>query len=77
MLLAIQSTEVSQQHQDGRATKQSAGGKDFAAERHEVEVEIDPHLSNMMLLAAHRYVSRVTEEHHRNRWNRGGRTVFH
>ena len=43
MLLAIESTEVAEQHQDGRTAKESAGGKDFAVGRHEVEVEVDPH----------------------------------
>jgi hypothetical protein len=76
MLLAKQSTEIAQQHQDGRAAEQAAGRKDFAVQRHDVEIEIDPHQRNMMLIAGHRYVIPVTEERRRSRWNRGDRTVF-
>jgi len=43
MLLAVESTEVAQQHQNGWAPKQPARWEVFAVERHEVEVEIDPH----------------------------------
>ncbi len=76
MLLAIQSTEVAEQHQDGRTAKETAGGKDLTIECYQVEVEVDLH-QNMMLSSRHRYVIRVTEEHALTRWNRGGRLVFH
>ena len=43
MLLAEQSTEVAQQNEDGRPAKQFMCVEDPAVDRHEVEVEIDPH----------------------------------
>jgi hypothetical protein len=52
MLLAIESTEVAEQHQDGRAPKQPARGEGFAVERHEVEAEVDPHWKHDALVRA-------------------------
>src|SRR5260370_24845846 len=43
MLLAEESTEVAEQNQNGWASEQLARGEDFAFERDEVEVELDPH----------------------------------
>ncbi len=43
MLEAIESTEVAEQNQNRRPPQQSACGVDVAVDRHEVEVEIDPH----------------------------------
>lgn len=55
MLLAKESTEVAEQNQNRWASQQSARGEEFALERDEVEVEIDPH-RNMMRAPEHRYV---------------------
>src|SRR5579859_1289417 len=47
MLLAEESTEVAEQDQDGRPAKQFARAEGLALDRHQVEVEIDPHRTMM------------------------------
>ena len=44
MLLAVESTEVAQQNQDGWTAQQSARVKGLAINRQEVEVKMDPHV---------------------------------
>jgi len=48
MLLAIQSTEVAEEHKDGRTAEKLACGEDFAVHGEQVEVEVDRH-GDMML----------------------------
>jgi hypothetical protein len=59
MLLAVESTEVAEENQNGWAPKQSAGGEDFGVNRHEVEVQIDQHRI-MMRPPPRRYVTDIT-----------------
>src|SRR5579859_3368958 len=47
MLLAEESTEVAKQDQNGRPAKQFVSVEDPAIDRHQVEVEIDPHRTMM------------------------------
>jgi hypothetical protein len=42
MLLAIESTEVAEENQNGWGPKQATSVEDFALNCHEVEVKIDP-----------------------------------
>ncbi len=64
MLEAKESTEVAKQNQNRRPPQQPPCGVDVAVDRHEVEVEIDPHRT-MMRWPRHRYVILITEEHRR------------
>jgi len=64
MLLAIESTEVAEEHQNGRTAEKPARGEGFAVDGQEIEVEVDPH-ADMMLAAWFRYVIRVTEDSRR------------
>jgi hypothetical protein len=75
MLLAIQSTEVSEKHEDGRTAEKLDRGEHLAVQGEQVEVEVDPH-GDMMLRRQHRTVIRITEELGHRGWNRGGTTVF-
>jgi hypothetical protein len=61
MLLAIESTEVAEEDQNGWAPKQSLRVEDFAVNRHEVEVKIDRHRT-MMRPPPYPYVIGITEE---------------
>jgi hypothetical protein len=61
MLLAIESTEVAEENQDGWTPKQTTGVEDFALNRHEVEVKIDRHRI-IMRSSPPRYVTGITEE---------------
>jgi hypothetical protein len=61
MLLAIESTEVAQEHKNRRAAEESARGEGLAFDSEEVEVKVDPH-RHMILCSGHRYVIRITEE---------------
>jgi hypothetical protein len=61
MLLAVESTEVAQENQNGWAAKQSTGVEDLALNCREVEVEIDQHRI-MMRSPPHRCVIGITEE---------------
>jgi hypothetical protein len=61
MLLAIESTEVAEENQNGWAPKQSTGVEDFALDCHEGEVKIDRHRT-MMRPPPHPYVIGITEE---------------
>jgi hypothetical protein len=70
MLLAIESTEVAKENQNGGALEQSAGMEDFALDCHELEVKIDPH-GIMMRPPTHRFVIRITEERRLCRHSRG------
>jgi len=62
MFLAVESTEVAKQNQNRRSAKQPMCRKDFAIEREEVEVEIDPHRI-MMRSSRHRCVIHITDGH--------------
>jgi hypothetical protein len=61
MLLAIESTEVAEENQNGWAPKQSTGVEGFALNCHEVEVKIDSHRT-MMRPPPHPSVMSITEE---------------
>jgi hypothetical protein len=43
MLLAVESTEVAKQNQNGRPANQSICWENFALDGHEVEVKIESH----------------------------------
>ncbi len=75
MLLTEESTEIAEQNQDGRPAKQFACAEDIAIDRHQVEVEIDPHRT-IMRAPELQSVIRITEEPRPRRWNRESRTVF-
>ena len=61
MLLAIESTEVAEEHQNGRTAEKPARGEGFAVDGQEIEVEVDLH-ADMMLSSWLRYVIRITED---------------
>jgi DNA-binding transcriptional regulator/RsmH inhibitor MraZ len=61
MLLAIESTEVAQEHKNGRAAEKSARREGLAFDGEKVEVKVDRH-RQMILCSGHRYVIRITEE---------------
>jgi hypothetical protein len=61
MLLAEESTKVAEQNQDGRPAKQFARAEDLAIDRHQIEVEIDPHRT-MMRVPEPQSVIRITEQ---------------
>src|SRR5690348_8260198 len=61
MLLAIQSTEVAEEHKDGRTAEKLVRGEDLAVQGEQVEVEVDRH-GDIMLRRQHRNVIRITEE---------------
>jgi hypothetical protein len=61
MLLAIKSTEVAEEHQNGWAPKQSTGVEDFALNSDKVEVKIDSHRI-IMRPPPYPHVIGITEE---------------
>jgi len=61
MLLAIESTEVAEEHKNGRTAEKSACGVGFAVDGEEVEVEVDQH-GDMMLCLWHQNVIHITAE---------------
>jgi hypothetical protein len=48
MLLAIQSTEVAEEHKDGRPAEKLVRGEDLAVQGEQVELEVDRHRDIML-----------------------------
>lgn len=71
MLLAIESTEVPEENQNGRAPKQSLRVEDFAVRCSELEVQVDPHRI-IMRPPPHPYVIAITEESPAQSFRNGG-----
>jgi hypothetical protein len=47
MLLAIESTEVAQEHKNGRAAEEPARGEGLAFDGEDIEVKVDPHYRHL------------------------------